>query len=66
MEYRVIVLACVRPMLADIGFIVRGAIFPAAKQNPNPLEGQRPHGSLMAFVLALSLVVLPRPGGKGK
>src|ERR1700693_2654506 len=44
------------------GFIIRRALLPASKQNANPLEGQRPDGSVMAFVLrALRWVVLPRP-----
>jgi hypothetical protein len=50
--------------LQVFGLIVRSAIFPAAKQNS--LEGQRPDGCVMAFVLIASLAVLPHPSGKGK
>jgi hypothetical protein len=45
--------------MSVFGFSVRGVTFPGAKQNPNPLEGQRPDGSLIAFVLiALSQIFL--------
>ena len=39
-----------------LGFIVRGAFFPAAEQNANPLEGQSANDRVILFAL-LGIVI---------
>ena len=44
------------------GIVVEDAVLPASKRDSNPLEGERPYSSVVAYAaLALLLIVSPSP-----